>query len=284
LFQNLLIGLGAVAAGNALELLTNAAKVAALLLIFVAGLASVGTVVGGWLVGLALGVPWAWWQVRRRCAEPPRPSPALLRATLPYGVKAYLVALLSFLTTKVVDVYFLKRYRGLEELGQYAIAAALAQQVALFPQVLGSLIFPRLCQAGSWGRKVQLVRRALLGLVLVMVPGTLAALMLARWFIGRCFGSAFVAAAEPFAWMLPGVFLWSLESVARLLLQTDGFRPSVVGAWVVTLGVATAANAWLVPQYGMTGAAMASSLALGFLALTTAGLVTVEGARQRRQL
>ncbi len=79
-----------------------------------------------------------------------------------------------------------------------------------------------------------------------------------------------------------GIFVWSIESVFRKLLNTDpveGFRIEVVYIWGATLPINISLNFLLIPSFGINGAAMASAISLFFVAMCVSFLVFKE--RQR---
>jgi O-antigen/teichoic acid export membrane protein len=110
-------------------------------------------------------------------------------------------------------------------------------------------------------------------MTLIMAPAILLAGLFARPFIVLCFGRDFGDAADALYWLLPGVFILSIEMIFRQMLQSDHFRVSIVLAWVATLIVNVCLNLWLIPHRGIAGAAMASSLSLAFLGALTLTLV-----------
>jgi len=75
------------------------------------------------------------------------------------------------------------------------------------------------------------------------------------------FGRNFLPAISPFVWLMPGTYFLGLETVDVLqLLNSEGFPPIIVVAWIVDTIVNVALNFWAIPRYGITGASIVSSV------------------------
>lgn len=272
LLQNLLIGIQEVRAYNKIELLTKIFSVCLIGLVIVIGTVTVETVFSMVLIALTISFAWAMWRLQTHLKHLPLPSFALFKDNINYGFKAYLSAFFAFLVLRV-DVLMIKYMLGSEQTGYYAIAVGLANMIYLFPATVGLVLFPKLCTIKDWSDKFRMAMRVSMITGIIMLPGIGVVVLIAEWAITILYGHAFQASAIPFMWLMPGVFIWSIESIARRLLICDGYRTEVVYAWFASLVVNIALNFLLIPQMGIKGAALASSISLSFLGVATILLI-----------
>lgn len=269
LLQNILIGINAVGKRNLQEVVGNLLRLALVIWLWCVGTTGVEVYFAAGLVIPAIGIGFSIVHFRSHIQNDPWPSWPLARQALQYGCKAHLVATMAFLATRQFDFFAVNWFLGAAEAGRYSIAQQLALTMALFPQVVGVLLFARFCRSNRWTERIRMARIVVIVMTCVMLPATIAAAVLARPFIVLCFGNDFAAAAEPFRWMLLGVFIWSIEVQARLLLQSDDVRPAVMLGWIGTACVSVLFNLLLVPTFGMTGGAIATTATYGCMGLLT---------------
>jgi O-antigen/teichoic acid export membrane protein len=269
LMQGILVGVNAVGTRNLQDVGGNFVRLGLVAALWHFGSAGVEAYFAAGLVvplaGIAMGLSRLWPHLRHGF----QPSWPLAREALQYGCKAYLVATFAFLATRVFDFLAVRWWFGKDAAGCYSIAQQLAQTMALFPQVVGILIFPRFCRSPHWLERVRMVRKVTTLVGAAMIPAVIAAWFLARPFIALCFGRDFAPAAEPFQWFLPGIFIWSIEVQFRLLLQSDDVSVSIILGWIATAGISAFLNFVLVPRFGMTGGAMATTASFGCMAVLT---------------
>src|SRR5260370_11320308 len=75
---------------------------------------------------------------------------AVFMAGVRFAAKAYLVTLLGFLLLRTY-VFLLDRFTGSAELGQYSIAAQIADVLIVLPSSVALLLFPKLVSEGDRG-------------------------------------------------------------------------------------------------------------------------------------
>ena len=97
--------------------------------------------------------------------------------------------------------------------------------------------------------------------LLVSALGALAIGIVAPWVLTPIFGQDFAGALKPLLWLLPGTVALSGSKVLASYIFSQG-RPGLnsmitIGSLAVTVG----ADFALIPPYGVTGAAFASTLA-----------------------
>jgi len=178
-----------------------------------------------------------------------------------YGYKAHLSNILAFVNNRA-DMLLLGFFIGPVAVGIYAVAVNLVEKLWLFSGAVSTVLLPRLSQLSNDEAKrnllTPLIARWSLWITLV---AALAFAVLGNLIIGVFFGDAFLEAYSVLVWLLPGVVLGSCSMVLANDMAARG-RPdlNLATSWVsVTINIT--GNIILIPQYGLQGAAGATSFA-----------------------
>jgi O-antigen/teichoic acid export membrane protein len=194
-----------------------------------------------------------------RDALPSRPSVRLLLEAFRFGIKAWVGSLARFLNFRV-DQLLLGILASEAALGVYAVAVNASEVLLYLPAATATALLPLAARADGELRAEQALR-AFRGAALVTVGAGLAAAVLGPLLLPLVFGSAFEASVAPFLWLLPGALGFAAIAVfsnALMAASSPGlssFGPLV--ALVAGIGLDLA----LIPAYGASGAAAASSAA-----------------------
>lgn len=258
LTQGLLLGINEVRAYNNIE---SAGKILALALISVLAVFR-GQTVELFFAATSLSVVmtflWALRRLRRVSAAPLRVSWAVFRQSIGIGLRAYAIAFFGFLLLRI-DLLMVKYMLGPTEAGYYSISQILAENTMMFPVVIGLLLFPKLSALKEMEQKARLANKAVLVTAALMLPAVVIAVLAAAPVISLAFGRNFLPAVGPFVWLMPGTYFLGLETVMVQLLNSEGFPPIIVVAWIVDTLINVALNFWAIPRYGIAGASIASS-------------------------
>lgn len=169
-----------------------------------------------------------------------------------------------------VDKMVLGRYMDEATVGIYGVAATLSGLVPLIPSAIQLVTGPTI--AGYWGRgehgNIQaLVNRTMKYTAMIIVPISLAAVILSRDLITIIYGEDYASGTVPLQILLMGfAYGGTFTSVGTALSMTRWVHMGfILGLLQVVLNVAF--NIALVPHYGMNGAAAGTmaSLAIGTL-------------------
>ncbi len=272
LTQGLLLGVNEVRAYNNIEC---GGKLLALMLICVLALAQGSTVelfFGATLSSVMATFLWALLRLRRVSEKPPRLSWTVFRQSIGLGARAYTIAFFGFLLLRI-DLLMVKYMLGATEAGYYSISQVLAENTMMFPVVVGLLLFPKLSAIKAREEKLQLANKALLVTAALMLPAVVIAATVAAPIISIAFGRNFLPAVSPFVWLMPGTYFLGLETVMVQLLNSEGFPPIIVVAWIVDTIVNVALNFWAIPRYGITGASIVSSVCYFLMFLIVSAVV-----------
>lgn len=280
LLQNLLIGIQAIRAYNIVELVSQILGLVIIWGLIMFGTVTVESVFSAGLIALTISLIWALWKLRPYVSHFPTPSFALFKDNIHYGLKAYLSALFAFLVLRA-DILIVNYLLGAEQTGCYSISVSMANMIHLFPVVVGSIFFPKLCAIDDWFDKFRFAKTISIVMCAIMIPGIVVAILSADIAVTFFLGHAYADSATPFKWLMPGILILSIEGIARRLLISDGYRIEVVCAWFITFIVNVCLNFVLIPKMGIKGAALASSISFALLAGMTIVLIQklVEQAR-----
>jgi len=183
----------------------------------------------------------------------------LFRLALPLGVISMLVSLNANITR-----YFVEGHRGSAELGMYSAVASLLSAGTLVVSAYGQALFLPVARACVGADRAEFRKFAGLTVVLGALLGAGAVA------ISMFFGSAILThlfrpeyaryAGVLVRLMIAGTMAFIASGLGFVMTAARSLRPQV--PLLVTVGVATAASsAWLIPKFGLMGAADASLLA-----------------------
>lgn len=175
------------------------------------------------------------------------------RAGIPFGISAVMISIYY-----TVDALLIGYLRSTEEVGQYAIAYRIPLAILAFATLWGSVLFPHFSALAARSRsevREQIGYFASLALV-ASLPMLAGALVVGEQLIPGLFGIEFERAGTPFivlmfaAALVPFSVNWAAGAVS---LGDERHQ-----AYAVTLGavINLGANLLVIPEYGMTGAAV----------------------------
>ena len=259
LTQGLLLGVNRVRTYNQIEC---GGKLLALLLMCALALNHVGNVEVFFTVTLLtvmLSFLCALMILKRVSTQPAAPSWSVFCQTIGVGANAYMIAFFGFLVMRI-DLLMVKFMLGTTEAGYYSIGQVLSENTMLFPVVIGLLLFPKLSAIKDKEAKLRLAHKAVLVTAALMLPAVLIAAWAASPVISIAFGRNFLQAVSPFVWLMPGIYFLGIETVMVQLLNSEGFPPVIVLAWIADTLINVVLNFWAIPRYGIAGASIVSSV------------------------
>lgn len=169
-----------------------------------------------------------------------------------------------------VDVILLQYWTGDETVGYYKGALAIAEVLWLAPKAVQLSILQRV--SALWNQneidaiqqKAQLVTRYVFLFTALL---TLGMAVLATDFVPLYLGESFDSAVTPLRLLLPGVLGFAIARPTLAINQARrSLRPLLVATGACSL-VNLVLNLLLIPIYGMTGAAIATSVGYGSLVI-----------------
>ncbi len=221
-------------------------------------------VVGAWIASNAAAAALALARIGLRqvdFAQILRPRWPVLRTLVRFGVQGEAGNMLQLLNYRL-DQYVVRAFVGLAGVGIYAIGVSMTEAVWLLANAVAIVLLPHLTSAAPedvrWMAPV-----ATRNTVLVAAVASLALAVAAPVVIPLVFGSAYDGSVRALWWLLPGTVALTGSKVLTSYIFSQG-RPLVNTLITLSSLVVTVVALFvLVPAFGVSGAAAASSLAYG---------------------
>ena len=194
----------------------------------------------------------------------------VFKQALSYGAKGYFANLIQFLNYRV-DMLLISYFVGAAAVGYYSVAVNFAEVLWYVPTSIGTILFPHVSRSSDSAANVVTARISRQTLILMAVASAGVAVVAPR-IIPAVFGPEFRPSILALLYLLPGVLVFSL---AKILGNDFSGR-----GWVVTNGIVSAIalainvslNLSLIPQYGINGAALASTISYSVATLVLLAL------------
>jgi O-antigen/teichoic acid export membrane protein len=225
-------------------------------------------VLGAWLTHWLLGAAAIAWVLARTCGSPHRPARTERRLVV-FGASQAALMLLAFVHLRL-DLLILRAFRDAAEVGHYSVAFGVTEPLSYGGLAIGLVLFPRTVvssasdPAGGRERTEYAIRAAFV----LALAGAVVLALAGPSLVQVVFGHAFEPATEPLRVLLPG----AIGLAVLLVLQSDLVGRGRIWTVLSVTAFAVAANALLalvlVPRFGATGAALASSTTYLFAAAT----------------
>lgn len=188
---------------------------------------------------------------------------------LKFGTKVFTGEILGFLHYRA-DIFLILMWQGNIQVGLYATAAFLSELLWMISRGLYAPTFASLAKGNLAPATIK--KAAQTAFLVTLGLAALSALLVGPG-IRILYGDSFAGAIVPFILLLPGTVLLSIPKFLEASLIAEMGRPEVL-VWGKGAGllVNVALNFWLIPHYGISGAAVASSLSYSLQAAVFLGL------------
>ncbi|KAB1189926.1 oligosaccharide flippase family protein [Haloferax sp. MBLA0076] len=165
-----------------------------------------------------------------------------------------------------IDVIMIRMFLGNDETGYYKAALALAEYMWFVPIVLQSLLLhstSSLWSSGEHERVSRMSARITRYTALLTIVMAIGIAVLADRFVPYYFGADFLPVVAPLIYLLPGALGFAIARPIYAISQGNGnLKPLIFatgGAALLNLVL----NFILIPEYGIIGAAVATSIGYG---------------------
>ncbi len=189
---------------------------------------------------------------------PKKYSIQYLKEGFTFGLKGHLSNILSFINYRV-DMFLIAYFIDDVAVGIYSIAVLLVERVWLVSQSVSTVLFARVANLNTDLEKNRFTSLAARNTFFITFLGGLFLAIFSHWIIVILFGDEYVNSIIPFLFMIPGVVIFSLGKVLANDFTGRGYPEiNTYIAFVVAL-TNFGLNIWLIPAYGIKGAALATS-------------------------
>lgn len=213
-------------------------------------------VLGALVLALLLGRTGAW--------SGPTFNRTLWIRTATFALPAYVGMTAAYAHHRADELIIAALLRP-SDLAFYVVAVGLAERLWLLTGAVANALLPHLTNQPQ--RDPALPAAVARHVMLWTGLACLTVFLFADTVVSLLFGPAFSASTAPLRWLLPGILALSIGKVlvAELLAREKPGKAS--WATVVATVVNAVANLALVPQWGITGAAIASSVSYTLLSV-----------------
>lgn len=192
-----------------------------------------------------------------------------VRTLLAFGAPSMVLSLLVVSLFKL-DVLMVAYLRTTAETGHYRAALQIAEVIWLLPLAMQRIMIQNtstLWNENSVQRIETLTRELLYYVLLFTLLIIVGITVLSSEFIDFYFGPGFRPALTPLYLLLPGLFALAIARVLLPVLQAGGNLRELVATTAIATAVNVALNVWLIPRFGIEGAAVATTLSYVLVAL-----------------
>lgn len=198
----------------------------------------------------------------------------ILRTFLNYGIRGYAANLMMFLNYRL-DSLIVNGLLGVASLGYYSIATAMAETLWYGVNGFALVMFPHVSslERKAADRITPVVCRNAVFMTLVEAVVMFA---VSRELIALVFGPGMIPALHPLWLLLPGIVTLSAAKVISSYLSGIGkptYSTYVAGG---TVALTVALDILLIPRYGISGAAGASSIVYTCTAVALVWIFKIE--------
>ncbi|HTC85806.1 MAG TPA: polysaccharide biosynthesis C-terminal domain-containing protein [Candidatus Acidoferrum sp.] len=195
-----------------------------------------------------------------------RPSGTLLVEELRFGSRAIVGTIAERLQFRA-DSFLVNAIVGVRATGVYSVTSGLAETLWYVPNSLGTVMFSRAVDpTADAGRVAAVLTRTTIAVTAVTA---IPAFILGPRVVRLVYGSQFSDAGVALRLILPGIVAYSVVAVLSRYIVGRG-RPGV-GTFILLagLGANIVCNLFLIPRFGIDGAAASSSISCVLTAILT---------------
>lgn len=185
-------------------------------------------------------------------------SPKSVKKVFRYSGYAFIANLL-FLGITRIDYFFIRYFATAEDLGNYIQVSKLAQFFFIFPAMISTVIFPFVASGTQPDLKKSIYNFSV-KLLLLYAGICLILAASGNWLFPWVFGPTFSKMYIPFLLLIPGILAISgLYPFTAYFAGEDRIRVNIYGS-VMAFVFIVIADYLFIPQYGINGAALISSI------------------------
>lgn len=197
------------------------------------------------------------------CGEPRQYTKDMLK----YGFKFYLSSVINFFNYRF-DIMMMTPIESKSQVGVYSIAQSLSELIWMIPNSVSTVLLPRLSgmKEEDKGAVALRVSRYVATLMLILV---VVAFFLTQYLIPLVYSNKYSGAILPFKILLVGTFLMTYGKIFVNATASYGKPernfPAIIAGSLSNIVL----NIFLIPRFGIIGAAIAGSISYSIMSLAT---------------
>lgn len=185
---------------------------------------------------------------------------SVLREDMDFGGKSYLSNVSHYLSYRA-DQFLVNGMIGSSAVGIYAVAVGLVEKLWLVVENFATVLFPAASDASEDASALASFtgRMASVVLLLFIIGGAMFGLI-ADWLVVFLYSSEFGRAGLVIVLLLPGIISHGHAKIIGNYLAGSGYPGVNAIGGIGTLAINIACNLYLIPRWGIAGAAAATSI------------------------
>jgi O-antigen/teichoic acid export membrane protein len=182
-----------------------------------------------------------------------------VRGLAKYGAKSYVSNIINFFNYRF-DIMLLTPLVSKAQLGIYSVAQSLSELIWTIPNSVAVVLLPRISSLSEEEK-----RKVALRICRCVATAMLAIVLLAYFAVDLLplVLKKYTGSILPFRVLLGGVLLMTYSKILGNAMAAHGRPEKNIAASVAGSAVNVALNVWLIPAYGIMGAAIAGSISYG---------------------
>jgi len=183
----------------------------------------------------------------------------IIKSLLGYGIKSYIQAISGHLIYQI-DLYIIAYILNAREVAFYSIAVGMATLLWYIPNTVGTVLFPSLSSLND-EKNIHLVSALInRNTLFITFLSSLVMGFTGKYLISFFYGDHYNSSVNAMIYLLPGIVMMSSYKIlTRNFSSRNRQQISIISAttaFIVNVGL----NFILIPEYGIEGAAIASTI------------------------
>ena len=175
-----------------------------------------------------------------------------------FGLKGHISSVLSFINYRI-DIFIIAYFMDDIAVGLYSVAVLISERIWLVSQSVSSVLFARVANMSDDSERTKFTSLASRNTLLITLIGGIFLAFISHWFINLFFGESYSQSVIPFIYLIPGVIIFSMSKVLANDFIGRGYPEINTYIAFVTTLCNLGLNFWLIPIYGIKGAAIATT-------------------------
>jgi len=217
--------------------------------------------VKSWILSIFIICIICFLTIKDHQAYPLKFSKNYLKEGLSFGLRGHFSNIFHMLLLRV-DFFFVSSLLGVEALGYYTVSVSLGELLLFLPQSVVLPFIPILLglKQSDAEKFTPIVTRCIL---FIMILACIALGLTGKLIIYILFGKQFFPSLNPLLYLLPGMLALSIFPILRTALINENKPGTISLISGLALFCNLILNYFLIPKWGINGAAISSSISYG---------------------
>lgn len=194
-----------------------------------------------------------------------RPDWRLLGWQIGFGAKSYVQILAMHLLFRL-DVYMVAYFLNPVQTAFYSLALHFTEMILEIPQAVGWVVYPRLASLPK-EEAHQLTAQACRRTVLLTALGGVLCIVAGPFLVPLWYGRAYAPASRPLMYATAGAVMMSVFTIITRDFTSRNNQAVNIRAGLAALASNVALNIFMIPAWGIVGAALSTSISYSLAAV-----------------